>query len=289
MADYAKLVTIYQPAACCEKEPRTPLMSDKLPEPWGEYALQAGVPVKLALGDLRLQVQAMSNELMTAARHERALRPGATDVSSAAPTWGRFALSEPCRRIALHPALPLRPMIVHPEQSFTLLQRAEARIYVRLPLWAGIEAVGAQRVPVVEYPAFLLSSAWFGMMDEGELCYWIDTSARRMVPSDLCRPQHALCPIQLINDSNEKLLVQKLTVRASGLGIYCHDEQLWTDEIRIVFHGTHMKSSIAFAGEAPEEARNARLVTRPRVANRGSFFARTFALPAWSTRGILTR
>ena len=263
-------------------------MEHQPPEPWGEHALQAGVPLKFTLGELRLQVQAVSNKLMTAARHERALRPSAGDAASPAPTWGRFALAEPCRRIALQPALPLRPMIVHPEQSFTLLERAEARIFVRLPLWAGVMAVGKQNVPVAEYPAFLLSSAWFGMMDEGELCYWIDTSARRQVPADLCRPQHALCPIQLRNASNEKLLVQKLTVQASGLGLYCMDEQLWTDEIRIVYHGTHNKSVISFGGEAPAEAQGARLITPPRVSNRGSFIARTFALPAWTTRGLLS-
>lgn len=258
-----------------------------LPEPWGEHELQAGVPLQFTLGDLHLQVQAVSNELMTAARHERADHRRDSTAASPTPTWGRFALAEPCRRIALSPALPLRPMIVHPEQSFTLLERAEARIYVRLPLWANVTALGAQRVNVVEHPAFLLSSAWFGMMDEGELCYWIDTSARRQVPVDLCRPQHAVCPIQLRNDSNEKLSVQKLTVRTSGLGIYCMKQQLWTDEIRIVFHGSHSKSSISFGGHPPAEASEARLVTPPRVANRGSFFARAFSLPAWAARNQL--
>jgi hypothetical protein len=203
----------------------------------------------------------------------------ATEAPNALPeniTWSRWALESACQEIRLVPLFPDRPVVVKPESAFRVTTGAQARIYVRVPLWVRIEPAIPESMPLVEIPTIVLSNTWFGTFTNGELCYWISSGARMQIEPDPSRPFLAICPIQIINRADEELYVEKLCLRVGKLSLFNQGGQLWADETRIIHKGGDEASRIEISGRAPREAGEAELVSPPREADKNGFAARTF-------------
>ena len=90
-------------------------------------------------------------------------------------------------------------------------------------------------------------------------------------------PYLALCPIQIVNESEEELKVENICFRVSGLSLFLKDGQLWADESILAFSGKEGGSEIRAAGSPPPEAAGAELISSPREPARQGLAARTFA------------
>ena len=181
--------------------------------------------------------------------------------------------------LRLLPVLPDRPLVVKPEHPFTLLRRASARIYMRIPTWIRVEAVeerdGGASV-LAEIPTVHLSDTWWGDFQEGELAYWLTTQGRREFTPDLFKAHFVMSAVQLDNRSDDDLRVEKLSLRVEHLSIYEKDGWLWAEEVRVDYHGEDDGSEVHMDDEPPREAAGARELT-PARAQRRSFRTRTFA------------
>lgn len=258
---------------------------------WGEHPLREGAPLCLDWGPHRLWLRHTYNELWLASqpKEEGERLSGPPTVEK----WKRYILKYPCERIRLSPRFPDRPVVVQPENVFILTPRATARIYVRCPLWAAVEALaGANSTEVTEIPLVTLSGTWFGGMTEGDLCYSISSGARRAVAPDARRSFLAICPIEVVNRSEEDFQVETICLRVSGLSIYRGENQLWSDEAAIHYLGADLASEIRFAGRPPAEAANAQKMAEPRIPVRHGFALPSFAslkdlsgLGLWSRGG----
>jgi hypothetical protein len=177
------------------------------------------------------------------------------------------------------PAFPDRPLVVKPEHPFTLMRRAHARVYMRVPLWVRLEAVEEEHGKgslLVEVPTERLSETWWGDFRDGELAYWLTTSARRELRDELFEPHLVISTLQLENHSEGALPVEKLALRVEHLSIYEKEGRLWAEEVRVEYRGEAEGSDIIMDDEPPHEAEGAREITPARAQTR-SFRARTFA------------
>lgn len=192
--------------------------------------------------------------------------------------WARWAVPDGGRRLRLSPVFPDRPLVLEPEQPFHLLQGATARIYVRVPLWVRVEHLGRREAVLTEVPTTPLSDTWFGDPVEGELAYYLPTSARRALSPELFDAHRVICPLQLSNPSQDDLLVEKIALRVAHLSVYRSDEELWADETQARYQGEAAGSStLRMSGEPPEEAGGAERLSPPRTPVDRSLTARTFA------------
>ncbi len=258
---------------------------------WGEHPLREGGPLGIDWGPLRLWLQRTHNELWLASQpgEEGELAPEPPGVEK----WKRYILKHPCEHVRLSPRFPDRPVVVQPENVFILTPRASARIYVRCPLWVSVEAmIGTNSIEVADLPLVTLSGTWFGGMTVGDLCYSISSGARRAMEPDARRPFLAICPIEIVNRSEEDFQVETICLRVSGLSIYRGENQLWSDEAAIQYLGADLASEIRFAGRPPAEAANARKIAEPRIPVRQGFALPSFAslkdlsgLGLWSRGG----
>jgi hypothetical protein len=258
---------------------------------WGEHPLREGLPLAFDWGPFQLWLQPTHNELWLASQPDGE----GEDAPEPPPAekWKRYILKHRCVRIRLSPRFPDRPVVVQPENVFILTPRATARIYVRCPLWVAIEAVTESiSVEVAEIPLVTLSGTWFGGMTEGDLCYSISSGARRAMEPDVQRPFLAICPIEIVNRSEEDFQVETICLRVSGLSIYRSENQLWADEAAIHYLGPNLASEIRFAGRPPGEAANAQKIAGPRIPVRQGFALPSFAslkdlsgLGLWSRGG----
>jgi hypothetical protein len=87
----------------------------------------------------------------------------------------------------------------------------------------------------------------------------------------------AICPMLLINHSEEELLINKICLHVDNLSLYIDNKQLWSDETQIEYKGTKEISQISVSGKAPAESASAVLITPPRNPVKKSFVAKTFS------------
>lgn len=266
----------------------SPIASDalsRLAGPWGRHALPADHSLAIRVGPRELWLRAAEGEIQVAQGDAlapgTAVRPG--DQRPEPPEeveWSRWATPQGETEVDLRPALPDRTVVLKPERAFRLLPRAEARVYVRVPLWVRIElppASGGDPLLLDEIPSLAMSDTWWGDFMEGELTYWLPTTARRRMRPELQLPHLAACSLQLVNRSSEDLRVEKLSFRVAHLSLFVDDAgRLWGEETRVTYRGEAETSQVEMSGSAPAEAAGAIRVVPPRSPIVKGFRARTF-------------
>lgn len=249
--------------------------------PWGPRTLDEDAEADIRLGPLTLHLARTAGEIRlahTRDREEREERQGDAEEPDRELEWSRWAGSDWTGEIGLHPTFPDRPVVVAPEEPFHLVAGADARIYVRVPLWVKVEATGRGRTTkLTALPTIPTSDTWWGTVEEGELCFSLTTHARRAISEELFEPHLAMCPIELVNRSDEDLTVDKIALRVDYLSLYTRGGQIWADETRVRYQGDVEGSRLEMAGRPPAEASDARLLAAARLKMARGFKARTFA------------
>jgi hypothetical protein len=248
-----------------------------LSPPWGRFTLRADEPLDLRIGPQFIRLLLTEGEVRLA---QEAAAPEALG------RWSRWAVPRSGGELGevsvrLRPALPDRPLLVQPEVPFSLLPLAEARIFIRVPLTIRLEIdlePTSTRPPVLfrSIPTLALSDTWWGEPNHGELCWWLETTARRRVEASLLEPHLAICPLHMTNQSRADLRVEKLCFRMRYLSLFSDGQGFWADTARVRYQGESEGSRINMTGTAPTEATAPRLVAAPQVETQG-FTARTFA------------
>lgn len=249
-----------------------------LPQPWGEYELDEEREREIEIGPLTLRVRFTGNEVWLSHESEdeeqgTETRPGDGNEFE----WSRWAVPEGARALRLTPVFPDRPIVARPEHAFHLVRGAKVGIYVRVPLRVRVELPEPDAVTLVEIPTHTLSDTWFGDFMDGELMYYLPTTARRRV-----RPEHfeahlAVCPVRLSNASTDDLSVEKIAFRVAHLSLFARERELWADETIVRYRSAEEGSDIQMSGRPPPEAPDAELVSPPREPTVRGFRARTFA------------
>ena len=249
------------------------------PDLWGGRPVPAqGELQRLDIGPLTLWLSADDGELWIT--HSRAPEGGEPDRSLPDDAqWSRWALPEGQRHLHLSPVFPDRPLVVKPEHDFTLMRRASARIYMRVPIWVRVEVMdrpGGRRALLTEIPTVTLSETWWGDVRDGEMAYWLMTRGRSKVTPDLFDAHLVISAVQLDNLSEDDLQVQKLSLRVEHLSVYEKEGWLWAEEVRVEYHGEDEGTEIHMDDNPPPEAAGATELSPARMQGR-SFKARTFA------------
>lgn len=250
-----------------------------LEAPWGRIHVPDEAPLPRRIGPRDVWLLFRDGELRMASA------PVPPELAGEEPdpeppegaAWSRWATPDGEREIELRPALPDRPVVLEPEVPFSLLPRARARIYVRVPLWIRVELASGDRTVLKEIPTVAMSDTWWGGFFEGELCYWLPITARRDVRPDLLGPHLAICPLSLENRSAADLEVERLQLRMAHLTLFRDEVGFWSDESRVRYQGDTEGSQIQMSGRPPPKARTAERVTDPREPVARGFRARTFA------------
>ena len=249
---------------------------------WGSHPLEPGGRFRLDVGPRRIWVEGYPGEVRIAVGDAVDGEDAPEEPPlPAAELWSRWALPAKATTIRMAPALPDRTLVVTPEQAFHLLPDTSARVFARVPVWVQlrIEQEGMadrQGAMALEIPSVTLSDTWWGSFLEGELAYWLPTSARREVDPTRHRPHMAVCSLNLLNRSAASLAVDRLAIRAAHLSLFLDEDVLWADEARVVYQGSAEGSQIEMSGAPPAEAGAARAVASPRVPAQRGLRARTF-------------
>ena len=244
-----------------------------LPPPWGRHTLPEIGEKSFRIGPRHLRMIFRDGEIRIAVQDE----PGPARPDT---VWSRWATPGGEREVMLQPVFPDRAVVLEPEQPFHLLPRASARIYVRVPLSIRFQlpVAGPPEANLLldEIPTVSLSDTWWGGMAEGELAYWLTTTARREMRPELFQPHLAVCPLFVTNGAASDLRIEKLSLRVAHLSLFARGGELWSDECRVSWQGDGEESRVDVSGQPPAEAPNAERVAAPRTPVQRGLRARTF-------------
>lgn len=281
-----------------------PATRDPKASRWGAHPLSEKQPTSVEVGPLRLFLARTGSEIRIARQQRAPVDRAALSEAALAPAyaepedqggeeldWSRYAFRSLPAAIDVLPCFPDRSVILGVDQPLTLHPGSSVRIFVTTPVWVAVVIPGKEEgddVTVLEVPSVTLSSTWFGDFLEGELCYWTPTRARRVHDPELVADHLVTCPIQISNQSEEPLPVDKLCLRVQHISIFEDQGHLWADETRIAYRGGGDFSRIRWTGKAPKEALGGRKLQAARVPSLTGLTAWTFAhltrLPGWELR-----
>lgn len=246
---------------------------------WNEYEITEDEILCFNLKTIRIWFQKKDSELLIShvkIDNENSEEHNTTEVAEELE-WSRWAVEKDKIKIRVLPVFPDRPVVVKPELAFRLTDGTKARVYVRVPIWIRIELVGRKSEILLELPSVSLSNSWFGNFMKGELCYWISSGARRTIEPDPNRPYLAICPIQIIDDTDEELFIEKLCLRVQNLTMFYNGKQLWSDETKVYYKGITATSQIEVSHAAPKECLKSQLLSKPRHVVKRGITAKTFS------------
>lgn len=245
------------------------VLSDDTPFDWGTHDVPEDRTKSLRFGPLNLHFTRRAGEIRLAIRREG----DPPDLR-----WSRWAPGEEWTgRLSLTPAFPDRPVVVKPEDEFWLMKGAEAQIFVRVPLAVRVSAQGGRERVLMEIPTAVLSDTWWGNPVEGEICYFLDTMARRAMTGEDFMEHLCACPLHLVNRSPDDLLVTRIALRTAFLAIYRDGNRLWSDATTVRYRGEEEGSVLDVSGRPPPEADDPVLLTAADRPMARGFSARTFA------------
>lgn len=255
--------------------------------PWGVHRVSDEDQLSVRVGPVTFRFTQEAGEIRMTFRREgegpetreaRMEADGRGPGDESGSEWTRWAPADWTGDVSLSPVFPDRPLVVAPEEAFWLLAGAEARIYVRVPLHVKVEALGTDRSTLSTVATVAASDTWWGTVEEGELCYWMGTRARRWITEELYTFHMAICPLQLVNRAGHDLHVDKIALRVAYLSLFAHEGRaIWADETRVRYTGDAEGSRLEMSGTAPAEAPGAALLAPPHQPMARGFRARTFA------------
>jgi len=225
-------------------------------------------------GQLHVWLEQGVNEIRLTHKHQ-----DAAAVTSGLPVdadWTRWAFDNGQNIITIKPVFPDRAIVITPESSFWLLKSTEATIYVRIPVWLRFILGGEKGQTLTELPTRVLSNTWFGSFSEGELCLWHLSDVSRTIDRSPEKMHLVICPLHLINQSEEDLLVDRICLRVNRLKMYSGGGNLWSDTTTIIYKGKNEKGEITMSGKAPDNDLEYTLLSAPRYRARKSFVAKSF-------------
>jgi hypothetical protein len=249
--------------------------------PWGDLTLEVDETRAFDLGTLRLLVRRTPGEVWV--QLQRAPQLGDPERGQ----WMRWSSGRDAT-LSLRPAMPDRALVVSHEYSYHLAPRGEARVFVRIPLFVQlVMTVRGRNEILADAPSIVLSDTWWGTLEEGELSYWLTTTARSEMAPELFLPHLGVCPLRLVNQSNHALPVERFALQVAHLTLFEADARCWTDEVRVRYEDSPEGSEIRFDEEPPPEAPGAALLAPARVKAARGLHARTFdRLRSISTLGL---
>ena len=241
---------------------------------WEPFALPEDTPVLRRIGPMTLWLLRKAGELWI--QSDVSGTEPLSDAPSPDGIWKRWALRNGDHSACLRPFLPDKSIVVKPEYEIYLLKNSHVRTYTRVPIWVGIDVIGDTRVAITEIPTQVLSNTWFGGFTDGELCYWVASSARRSMPLELIQPHHAVCIMDIRNQSDSDLKVDKICLRVERLSLFEHNGHLWADDTEITYEGDEGQAQIRNDGLAPIEVPDAAIMNEPRQPHKRGLAERAF-------------
>lgn len=238
---------------------------------WTKYKLEANYTYKWIIGNSEFYLKNLDKVIsvkstllkdITGFAHNSIDESGMPVNSE----WRNFVANK-TKMVTVLPVMPNRPLLLKPITDIYILPERNCTIYVLIPVWiqffAGSSADSANLL--FEEPSEDLSGTWFGDPDNGILSYYFFTQVF-FNNSDLTAKGHqVICPINIYNDSNSQLKIERLLIQTEYLKIFTDGVALVSNELKVRYKGESDSGLISFGKHAPLFAKDSKLLANERI------------------------
>jgi hypothetical protein len=253
---------------------------------WCEvHEVEVGSGVFWELGPLRLWAHRGSREWSVSfergdgalSDHVSVQLPSNVEPGGEATTV-RFGFQDAPAKIRLAPAPAKRPVVVTPDEPFSLPPNEETTLYVSTPVWVGVE-VGEPPVQLLEEPSHRPSDTWFGESTrDGDLCYATRTRATLDVEQLPIRSHRVLSVVRIRNRASTVLEIERIKLPTPYMSLFADTSgQLWTEELSLDREQNDEVAAVVLGTRPPAVAADAERLVGPRKKRDRGFLDRTFS------------
>lgn len=179
--------------------------------------------------------------------------------------------------VYLEPALPELPIVVKPIDELSIIPGNQLEVYLEIPLMIAVTfGPPGKRTTLWEYPFTPLSQSFFGNPDSGELCYSIVSSLSSKSLKSESKHNMALCPLVIMNKSNQILNFERMILRGPFLTIFFGADHIFTSPVTISFKGAEQTSQVVIKKKPQEEIPPMRIASYPRKKEEKSVLKKSF-------------
>ena len=174
-------------------------------------------------------------------------------------------------RVTIH--LADKPYQVNPAADVKIAPKSKLVLYVSTPLWLQLRSISDGKV-LAEYPTVIPRLSWVGgSTTEGSLCYSTRTSAPSAFTEVKQHKHRALTALELINDGDQVLNIDRLSLPLNILGLYYSSTNgYWTESVRYRINTETGDTTVVAAQRPPEELGDVVIVSPARDTNKTSRF-----------------
>lgn len=219
-----------------------------LPRWWGIIEFKNSNNIELQCADLSLALSCQGSQWWLSwqwQKQEKLLEPtlAYTDRNAREINFKkqqRFVFARAPEAIELRPVLADRPIVCRPVVDVALPPRQQVTLYACLPLWLQCW-VPHQSLPVADVATARVSDTWFGPNTrEGVFSYASQLSEQLEVEPVTDGHGYAVIEVQIQNQSDEMLVLDKLSVPVPNLSLYVDASgRFWTPRITLVRRETN--------------------------------------------------
>ncbi|GEM_PF-3089116 len=178
------------------------------------------------------------------------------DLTDDTITWDWYAGGKD-REITLLPAMPDRPLVLKPRVKRHILPGCKTKLLFFVPVWIQLYTGSGDKSNLIfQFPSQVLSSTWFGEMQNGELCYALERDLLESRPAVAMSPFSAVCTLNIENGSQFLLDFQRMAVHVEYLSLFTDGHSLYTNEVYVKFNGVDQISQIKYSSRAPKWSGN---------------------------------
>ena len=199
------------------------------------------------------------------------------DVVPAQLAWSNMLFREAPREFCLQPVVPDRPLVVKPAYPVTIPEEESGLFFVPVPVFIKVVLKSGKEEQVMgTVPSQVLSDTWFGTPVQGDLCYSVPMLARLQLEGLESHSHHIVFPVEIQNQSEEKLVVEKICLRTAYATLYCGSDRLWGSTVKINHEGGFKGTSIRYSKEMPGFEPDLNEVSKPLKKEERRLYGLTF-------------
>ena len=254
---------------------------------WGEFTIPLGSVGRWRIGPAILWIERLRNEWRSVYEVDEEALETTVDITipevppeehASNAIINRFGINKTGDTLQLLPALADRPVVIQSELPFNILPKQSVTYYVSSPLWIQIKTIDPA-VLMLDIPLYCPSDTWFGPSTmEGIISYASKTHGRLSLENILFRPHRAITVVLLRNQAEKPLLLKTLNLPVSHLSLYeSEDGYLWTQPVVLELKNEDELSDLKLKERAPTEAKNPRLLCKPRESTKKNILTKTLS------------
>jgi hypothetical protein len=179
------------------------------------------------------------------------------DVVPSKLSWSDMVFPEAPRDFSFHACSPDRPVVVKPDRPIAIPPGHKGTFYAKFPVSVLIALnIGKKEVSLGNILSSALCDTWFGSMTEGDYCFALPHPATLDVEGLQPRPNEVVCPIEIDNNSDGTVIMEKFCLRTGQLRLFSGNTHLWSTGVRIQCEDLFRSISVRYSGKKPETGEN---------------------------------